>query len=98
MLSLAVAALLEMGISEPRQHIFLATQASVATLIVSRAPFSPGDLKALNNAATEYEHHTLVSPTVAVPSETLNRILTSKSRSEERRVGKECRSRWSPYH
>ena len=21
-----------------------------------------------------------------------------KSRSEERRVGKECRSRWSPYH
>src|SRR2546426_8463356 len=23
---------------------------------------------------------------------------TIKSRSEERRVGKECRSRWSPYH
>ena len=24
--------------------------------------------------------------------------ITAKSRSEERRVGKECRSRWSPYH
>ena len=24
--------------------------------------------------------------------------LTNLSRSEERRVGKECRSRWSPYH
>ena len=23
---------------------------------------------------------------------------TRKHRSEERRVGKECRSRWSPYH
>ena len=23
---------------------------------------------------------------------------TAKERSEERRVGKECRSRWSPYH
>ena len=23
---------------------------------------------------------------------------TGRSRSEERRVGKECRSRWSPYH
>src|SRR2546430_8504254 len=23
---------------------------------------------------------------------------TRRSRSEERRVGKECRSRWSPYH
>ena len=22
----------------------------------------------------------------------------AKNRSEERRVGKECRSRWSPYH
>src|ERR1019366_1394329 len=25
-------------------------------------------------------------------------LLTSEVRSEERRVGKECRSRWSPYH
>src|SRR2546425_11763613 len=25
-------------------------------------------------------------------------ITTSGGRSEERRVGKECRSRWSPYH
>src|SRR2546429_8940889 len=28
-----------------------------------------------------------------LPSEAL-----AKARSEERRVGKECRSRWSPYH
>src|SRR2546429_8286489 len=26
------------------------------------------------------------------------RISATKKRSEERRVGKECRSRWSPYH
>ena len=25
-------------------------------------------------------------------------LMTSPKRSEERRVGKECRSRWSPYH
>ena len=25
-------------------------------------------------------------------------FITNSSRSEERRVGKECRSRWSPYH
>ena len=25
-------------------------------------------------------------------------LLEQKPRSEERRVGKECRSRWSPYH
>src|SRR5690554_7341553 len=27
-----------------------------------------------------------------------HRLLMPKSRSEERRVGKECRSRWSPEH
>ena len=25
-------------------------------------------------------------------------LVESSNRSEERRVGKECRSRWSPYH
>src|SRR3989449_9683529 len=40
-----------------------------------------------------------------LPNSTLSPGLTSSgislpesSRSEERRVGKECRSRWSPYH
>ena len=28
----------------------------------------------------------------------LRKALWAKGRSEERRVGKECRSRWSPYH
>ena len=27
-----------------------------------------------------------------------NYVLWDSNRSEERRVGKECRSRWSPYH
>src|SRR5258708_38405993 len=27
-----------------------------------------------------------------------NGIIAAEARSEERRVGKECRSRWSPYH
>ena len=28
----------------------------------------------------------------------LESVIQSEVRSEERRVGKECRSRWSPYH
>ena len=33
-------------------------------------------------------------------SELINKIAQdfAQARSEERRVGKECRSRWSPYH
>ena len=29
---------------------------------------------------------------------TCNALTATTGRSEERRVGKECRSRWSPYH
>ena len=32
------------------------------------------------------------------PEEALDILEHQKTRSEERRVGKECRSRWSPYH
>src|SRR5574344_3005285 len=30
--------------------------------------------------------------------ECFGRLMAGMARSEERRVGKECRSRWSPYH
>ena len=30
--------------------------------------------------------------------EDIRSLLSEQLRSEERRVGKECRSRWSPYH
>src|SRR5256885_6396938 len=36
-----------------------------------------------------------------IPRKILNKFtctVAGKQRSEERRVGKECRSRWSPYH
>src|SRR3712207_6436798 len=36
--------------------------------------------------------------TFAVDREALLDTVSRVSRSEERRVGKECRSRWSPYH
>src|SRR3712207_2848096 len=38
--------------------------------------------------------------TMTVPDtrETINMTNNGTARSEERRVGKECRSRWSPYH
>src|SRR5690242_21226451 len=35
------------------------------------------------------------APTLALPNA---RPVRFRHRSEERRVGKECRSRWSPYH
>jgi len=55
----------------------------------------------------ENDNHTLRMPSAAQPwnsgylvnpGDHFDVILTVPGRSEERRVGKECRSRWSPYH
>src|SRR5258708_38403314 len=40
---------------------------------------------------------TVAREVVSIQTQVSGRI-TSIHRSEERRVGKECRSRWSPYH
>src|SRR6266511_3900379 len=55
-----------------------------------RSLHRPGEPLVLPNAWDAASAHTVVDagfPAVA-----------TTSRSEERRVGKECRSRWSPYH
>ena len=41
-------------------------------------------------------HVKIVDPDERRAQRASNRL--DKARSEERRVGKECRSRWSPYH
>ena len=54
--------------------------------------------KALESA--EYiKTHTKKRPKIAVVlGSGLGKLTADFTRSEERRVGKECRSRWSPYH
>ena len=39
-----------------------------------------------------------VESLVALKQAKIDTLEEEKERSEERRVGKECRSRWSPYH
>ena len=53
---------------------------------------------------TKTRNVTSFKPISFCPTATLSSVWTTSihptasSRSEERRVGKECRSRWSPYH
>jgi len=42
--------------------------------------------------------HQVLLQSLAVPNPSALVNLSAPGRSEERRVGKECRSRWSPYH
>ena len=61
---------------------------SVVMLIIVEKIFSPFVSKASEKESFLSEEYSKIS------IEALKRLL----RSEERRVGKECRSRWSPYH
>ena len=45
---------------------------------------------------TKYASSMLLDPEYGLPA--TKALDTNVLRSEERRVGKECRSRWSPYH
>ena len=53
-----------------------------------------------NKAALEMHetHKGKVGIVSKVEVATRDDLSTAYTRSEERRVGKECRSRWSPYH
>src|SRR5258708_39169733 len=54
-----------------------------------RWPAEPGHRPDAENFAA---HRATLAPTL------LGASVAGTGRSEERRVGKECRSRWSPYH
>jgi spermidine synthase len=80
LISLAAAALMEMGITEPRRHLVLAAQGEIATLVLSKSPFSASDVETLERAAAEYQHDILMSPRRPPASDTLFRIITAVDR------------------
>ena len=58
----------------------------------------PAAIRALVEGLKEGKRHqTLLGVTGSGKTFTMANVI-EKVRSEERRVGKECRSRWSPYH
>ena len=63
-------------------------------------PCSPAQSAALEIIARTHKQwgvHIDAAPG-GVDIDAVHRVRNAARRSEERRVGKECRSRWSPYH
>lgn len=60
--SLAVAALMELGVDRPSDHIFIAGVNNLATAIVSRAPFTQSDLQMLQDTSDRLQFKVLASP------------------------------------
>ena len=70
-------------------RLFTARQPYAAPSMPAKVADSVRRWNAITNSANALDH------TPVAPGE--NRVF-GEQRSEERRVGKECRSRWSPYH
>ena len=81
------------GISDYRVY---RDSALIVTLGASSLSYSDVGLM----PATSYSYFVVARDTVGNPanSNTVSVLTPPLPRSEERRVGKECRSRWSPYH
>src|SRR3712207_7523647 len=64
---------------------------------VRRAP-APADVDDREHLELALEHEPQAEAVLAADDGVGQRVVDDARRSEERRVGKECRSRWSPYH
>jgi spermidine synthase len=62
MLGLAIETLYAEGIQAPRQHLAMLQTGSIATLLVSRKPFSEADLDKIQDEATRMGFNILLSP------------------------------------
>ena len=58
-----------------------------STVLNASYPGGPENTRRLNRKKSKFE-----------PAPKRSVVRSTQHRSEERRVGKECRSRWSPYH
>ena len=68
------------------------------TLVINNNSSIVKKLVSLKDDESKKEQVSLICNQIVDIALLSNKELDSKQRSEERRVGKECRSRWSPYH
>jgi hypothetical protein len=80
--SLANAALLDLGVDNPRDSIFLVGSGPIATMVISRTPFSESALALLKKTADDLQYRILLAPGMAPVSDVLGRIAEAKDRTE----------------
>jgi hypothetical protein len=77
MVSLAMASLFRMGVTDPRRHIFLVSLRNIATLIVSRSPLSDASINRLTQVANGLGYNRLITPSNEPASATLRNIVNA---------------------
>ena len=70
----------------------------MSTELFSALPYKVADITLADFGRKEIDLAEKEMPGLMALREKYGESKPLKGRSEERRVGKECRSRWSPYH
>src|SRR5215471_3234885 len=78
MIGLATAALLDAGVKDPRQHLFVARAELIATLVLSKAPFTPERLAVLDKAVADLGFNVLLAPNHPPETPLLRAIVASR--------------------
>ncbi|MGB7010057.1 MAG: hypothetical protein WBD97_06575, partial [Pseudolabrys sp.] len=79
MVSVAVAALRSESIGDPQAHLYLAVTDNLATLIVSRAPFSTADLATLTATVNSLRFTAIMHPGTPPASSVMAAILEART-------------------
>jgi hypothetical protein len=86
MIGLATAALLDAGVKDARPHLFVACTGHMATLVLSKAPFTEEQLRVLQDAVRDGGFAELLSPDRPPDSPLLRQIVESQDLSTLNRV------------
>jgi spermidine synthase len=91
MISLASAALLESGVQDVRPYLFVARADQIATLVLSKKPFTPEQLQILTTTVHDLGFKVLLAPNQPPDSPLLRAITESHSIDEINRAVKDNR-------
>ena len=86
MIGLATAALLDEGITDARPYIFVASHDNIATLVLSKSPFTPQQLQVLHDSVRAGGFDELISPDRPTDSSLLQQIVSSHDLASLNRV------------
>ncbi len=86
MIGLATATLLDAGVKDARPHLFVATTNNIATLVLSKSPFTSEQLRALHDAVRDNGFSELISPDRPTDSRLLSQIVESQNLAALNRV------------
>jgi hypothetical protein len=82
LVSLTAAALMSLGVHDVRRHLMLIAVDNVATLLVSRSPFTSADVDALHEAATALDYRVLIGGRGPASADLLEAIVSARSPAE----------------